>query len=138
MKQAVATPVSDRPHPKKSIAALPCAARTGALLGTMLVDMRGAIQACSDAIADLAQWIPAEVLGLPVRALLPALPLQPGTAGYNLAYASFHSHSGRALTMRIAARGGTAIAVQARMRVMRNEREFQFLLELESMETHQA
>lgn len=118
--------------------AVPCPARntgtsavhgTRAALGTILIDMRGAILRCSNAIAELGQWLPKDIAGIPVKALLPALPLHAGTMGYNLAYASFHSS--RSLPMRIAARDGGSVAVRGSVRVVKADRNIQFLLELE-------
>jgi hypothetical protein len=115
-------------------ATLQAAGGASAALGTILLDVRGAICRCSDSIVELGRWQHADLLGHPVRALLPELPLHAGTSGYNLAFASFHAQGRRAMPMRIATSSGEAIAVQARMRVMRNDREFQFLLEIERME----
>src|SRR6476661_8678585 len=97
-----------------------------AVLGTILLDMRGAILRCSNAIAELAQRLPNEVCGIPVKALLPSLPLHASTMGYNLAYASFHST--RPLPMRIAARDGGMVAVRGSVRVVKTNRNIQFLL----------
>jgi PAS domain-containing protein len=103
---------------------------TSTILGTIVLDIHGAIRRCSDAIAESAEWMPGDVVGRPVKALMPALPLHPGTAGYNIAYASFHSHSRRWLPTRILARDGSSVAVRARLRLVKSGSEFEFLLQL--------
>lgn len=55
----------------------------------LVVDSKGLIMDCSD---DLLQPLGVEkkqIVGQSVRSLIPALPFQPATEGYNIAYATF-------------------------------------------------
>lgn len=65
------------------------------LANAMLVlDLCGRIQFCSEAAARLFGYPAADLLGRSVRALIPELPLRPGTSGYNTAYAQFRFAEG--------------------------------------------
>ena len=55
----------------------------------LILDARGAVQFCSDAAAQLFDGRSEEMLGRPIRSLIPALPLRIVTPGYNVAYARF-------------------------------------------------
>jgi hypothetical protein len=125
-----------RPPFRTQEASLPVQASTRfpSILGTLVLDVHGAICRCSAAIAELLQRLPEDLAGIAVKSLLPALPLQAHTLGYNIAYASFHGHSRRALSMRMAVGAGMTVPVRARVRLIRQESEFRFLLQLERLE----
>lgn len=85
---------------KKSSAALDGAAsasglhperRLGGETAVLILDARSAVQFCSDAAAQLFDGKSDEILGRPISALIPALPLRTVTPGYNVAYARFWS-----------------------------------------------
>lgn len=75
----------------------------------LMIDSRGIITACSDTLLQAIGVTKAQIVGNNVRALIPALPFQADTEGYNIAYATFsaaqkearpwviHMHDGRCI-----------------------------------------
>jgi hypothetical protein len=57
----------------------------------LIVSAGGAVQFCSSCAAQLFDGRSAEMLGRPINSLIPELPLQDVTPGYNVAYTCFWS-----------------------------------------------
>jgi len=98
--------------------------------GLLTLDSQAHICFCSESLAALAGITPLDLVGKPVKTLLPALPLNNATPGYNLAFAAFHGASRRAHVSRLIKSDGTSIAVSVLMNVLRVNREYLFSLEV--------
>jgi diguanylate cyclase (GGDEF)-like protein/PAS domain S-box-containing protein len=83
----------------------------GPLDGTLVVDQRGVVRLCSASLAALLGRPAAEFVGRPARSLLPGLPLDPRTPGYNRAWAVLATAESHALPLQLVAGDGTAVAV---------------------------
>jgi diguanylate cyclase (GGDEF)-like protein/PAS domain S-box-containing protein len=70
----------------------------------LVVDQHGAITACGTAIPYMLDLAAERLVGGPVRELLPGLPLDAATTGYNVAYLTFWAACGDA--RRLGGRGG--------------------------------
>jgi len=67
----------------------------GALdFATIVLDASGIIRYCDPEVVRLFGASTYMLLGQPIAALIPDLPLKANTPGYNIAYASFHSSAG--------------------------------------------
>jgi PAS domain-containing protein len=57
----------------------------------LVVDAGGAVRFCGDRAAQLLDTRSEDILGRPIQSLIPDLPLQNATLGYNVAYTCFWS-----------------------------------------------
>ncbi|MBI4291870.1 MAG: hypothetical protein HY661_10355 [Betaproteobacteria bacterium] len=63
-------------------------------LPTMVLDRSGTVRCCDDQAANLFGARPESLVGKHINALIPGLPLNVRTPGYNLAYATFWALGG--------------------------------------------
>ena len=63
--------------------------------GAMALDCRGTVQHCHEDLARLFRARPPALVGRHIRELIPNLPLNAATPGYNAAYATFWAPSGQ-------------------------------------------
>lgn len=57
--------------------------------GTLLLDSKGIIRFCSASAARIVAASPHQLVGRQIRTVLPGLPINPLTEGYNIAFAAF-------------------------------------------------
>src|SRR5436309_1445287 len=65
------------------------------MVGSLILDSKGVIHCSSAAIAQLAGVPQEELTGRAIKLLIPDLPLDADTQGYNVAFFSFLTASGR-------------------------------------------
>jgi hypothetical protein len=106
-------------------------------LGTIVLDSMGCIRLGSSSLAELTGLASEEISGKPIRLILPGLPLQASTPGYNLAYAAFHARASHWMPMQLAVNGGGAVAVTVLLRLLRTDGGILFRLDLKRSETLQ-
>lgn len=69
--------------------------RDAASAGAIVMDCHGTVQHCHEALAQLFHARPRALVGRHIRELIPQLPLNPATPGYNAAYATFWAPKGQ-------------------------------------------
>lgn len=99
---------------------------------TLILDLSGRIRYCSAAAGQLFRRHPAEMIGGPIAALLPELPIRADTPGYNLAYAIFWFSSAgwRRLRITIPAGRGFLLDVSADTVMLEGKRGLVLVLRL--------
>lgn len=93
----------------------------------LVVDQRGLVTACGAAIPYMLDLAPGQLVGRAVRELLPGLPLNAATTGYNVAYLTFWAACGDA--RRLGGNGGDLL-FDVLVRPLGNGRSRSFALEL--------
>ncbi len=101
-----------------------------AAVGALVLDKNGAIRFCSTAVARLAGTTAAGLLGRPVRQLLPQLPFNHGTPGYNVAFAMFSATADVAHSLLLSRADGSQMTVDAALSSFRVNEEHLFCVEL--------
>jgi hypothetical protein len=105
----------------------PALARLSRLL---ILDRYGHIRFCGRDIAALVDVAPEKLIGQPVKSLLPALPINGDTAGYNIAYAVFQANAGRSLLFQLKKSSGITVAVSLSLTVLEIVPEYLLCLEI--------
>lgn len=101
-----------------------------AAAGTLVLDQNGSIRFCSAAVARLAGTTAADLLGRPIRDLLPQLPFNHGTPGCNVAFAMFSSTADVAHSLLLSGTDGIQMTVDASLSSFTVNEEQLFCLEL--------
>lgn len=99
-------------------------------VGSLVLDTNGIIRFCSAAVAWHAGAIAAGLIGRPIKSLLPQLPFNHDTPGYNVAYAMFSFASGVSYTLLLAKVDGSQMTVDASLSSFKINEEHLFCLEL--------
>ena len=101
-------------------------------LGTLIIDSKGAIRFCNDAVAQLAGMDGGTAMvGQKVRAFIPTLPFREETEGYNIAFATFAASRRHSCAWTMHARDGGTLQLEGRLAMRRTQPGFEFHLELE-------
>ena len=97
---------------------------------SVIVDQYGSIRACGQDIATLAGIAGPTLSGQPIKSLLPALPFQARTPGYNVAFAVFHANTGRRTLCKMQSGVGIPIAVDVTLTILETTPAYLFSLEI--------
>lgn len=97
---------------------------------SIILDQYGCIRACGQHVAALAGVAGQTLSGHPIKSLLPTLPFQPGTPGYNVAFAVFHANSLRRTVCKMNKGDGIALAVEVTLTVLETAPAYLFSLEI--------
>lgn len=100
------------------------------VVGSLILDSKGIIHCCSAAVAQLAGVPEDEMAGHAIKSLIPDFPLDAGTQGYNVAFVSFLTASGRAHSAKLQRADGSTIAVEAWTNLLQVNKEYLICLEL--------
>lgn len=85
----------------------------------LIVDSRGSIVECSDALMTSIGIPKEQIFGKNVRSFIPALPFQAETEGYNIAYATFLAARKDATTWSIVLTDGRRFNAEGRIAIQR-------------------
>lgn len=100
------------------------------LSGSVILDQRGSICSCGRGIAALAGVARQALNGQPIKSLLPGLPVQLGTPGYNIAFAVFHANTRRHTVCQMKKAAGTPVTVDVSLTILETVPEYLFRLEI--------
>jgi PAS domain-containing protein len=106
------------------------AALASVVAGSLMLDSKGSILACSENVAQLCGVESEDMTDHPVRTFLPEVPLDACTEGYNVAFVAFCSATGRAETLNVATANGDAVQVEVCFSLLRVESRYLFRLQL--------
>lgn len=101
-----------------------------AAVGSLVLDKTGIIRFCSAAVARLAGTSATCLIGRPIKFLLPQLPFNHDTPGYNAAFARFSSVADVSRALLLNRKDGIQITVDASLSSFKINQEYQFCLEL--------
>lgn len=101
-----------------------------AAAGPLVLDQNGTIRFCSTAAARLAGTTAAGLVGRPIRHLLPQLPFNHGTPGYNVAFAMFSSTADVVHSLLLSRADGSQMTVDTSLSSFKVNAEHLFCLEL--------
>lgn len=114
-----------------------CAAtRTPKPLGTLILDSKGMVRFCSDALARLAGSTAADMVGASARSFMPDLPLDPATEGYNVAFAAFCAARRCLQSWTVTTGHGGTVQVEGYFGSLRTDAGYRFCLELQLPAEH--
>lgn len=97
---------------------------------SVVLDQYGCIRACGQQIAALAGVAGQVLHGQPIKSLLPTLPFQPGTPGYNVAFAVFHASTRRRTVCEMKKGDGVPLAVDFSLSVIETHPAYLFSLDI--------
>jgi PAS domain-containing protein len=100
------------------------------LAGSLMLDTKGTVLTCTDALSRLCGTTEDDLVGRPVRSLLPEVPLGPGTEGYNVAFVAFFSGSRCTGSWPLLTANGDSVQVQGYFTLLKVEKRYLFRLEL--------
>lgn len=99
-------------------------------LGALILDSKGMVRFCSPALARFAGFDRAGMAGIHARSLIPALPFNPATEGYNVAFAAFTAARRSVEHWTLRSADGRSLQVTGSLTVMRMDSGFAFCVEL--------
>jgi PAS domain-containing protein len=94
----------------------------------LIVNAGGAVQFCSNGAAQLFDGRSDEMLGRPINSLIPDLPLQDVTPGYNVAYTCFWSSQDDWHRLHRSVPGGQAAPVEFTLKAARRQQDEPYAL----------
>jgi hypothetical protein len=97
---------------------------------SVILDQYGCIVACGQHIAALAGVEGQTLSGQPIKSLLPTLPFQAGTPGYNVAFAVFHANTRRRTVCKMKNGAGVPVTVDVSLTVLETAPAYLFSLEI--------
>src|SRR3990167_9216609 len=100
------------------------------VVGSLILDSKGVIHCCSEAVAQLAGLAGNELAGRAIKVLIPDFPLCTETQGYNVAFVSFLTASGRGHAATLLKSDGSTLAVEAWTNVLKVNKEYLLCIEL--------
>jgi PAS domain-containing protein len=100
------------------------------LAGSLMLDTKGTVLTCTDALARLCGAVEDDLVGRHIKSLLPAVPLGPTTEGYNVAFVAFYSGTRRTGSWRLFTGNGDSVQVQGCFTLLKVEKRYLFRLEL--------
>jgi len=98
---------------------------------SVILDQYGCIRACGQHIAALAGVAGQTLSGQPIKSLLPTLPLQPGTPGYNVAFSVFHAKTLRRTVCTMKKGAGAPVMVDVCLTVLETAPAYLFRLDIQ-------
>ena len=100
------------------------------VLGSLIVNSKGEVSFCSDSVAEFAGYTRDELVGSRVRHFIPALPMNPDTEGYNIAFGVFSSNRRRRQSWMLKKRDGGTVKADAYFGMLKMDSGYVFCLEL--------
>lgn len=97
---------------------------------SVIVDQYGCIASCGQDIAALAGVARQTLHGQPIKSLLPALPFQLRTPGYNIAFAVFNANARRRTVCEMKKEADVPVRVDVSLTVFETAPEFLFSLDI--------
>jgi hypothetical protein len=97
---------------------------------SVILDQYGCIRACGQHIAALAEAAGQVLHGQPIRSLLPTLPFQAGTPGYNVAFAVFHANTQRRTVCEMKIGDGVPLTVDISLSILETQPAYLFSLDI--------
>lgn len=97
---------------------------------SVILDQHGCIRSCGQGVAALARLAAQALDGQSIKALLPTLPFQPGTPGYNVAFAVFHANNKRHTVCRMNTGDGVPLVVEVALTVLETAPAYLFSVEI--------
>jgi len=97
---------------------------------SVILDQYGCIRACGQHIAALAGLAGQMLHGQPIKSLLPTLPFQAGTPGYNVAFAVFHANTQRRTPCKMKKGNGVSLTVDVSLSVLETHPAYLFSLDI--------
>jgi PAS domain-containing protein len=94
----------------------------------LIVNAGGAVQFCSNGAAQLFDGRSDEMLGRPINSLIPDLPLQDVTPGYNVAYTCFWSSQDDWHRLHRSVPGGQAAPVEFTLKAAQRQQDEPYAL----------
>lgn len=123
-------PGNSRP-PHRGLVNRPAALRAPYPLGVLIFDSKGLIRFCSTTLADLLGASANDLAGRCVREFLPALPFDPATEGYNVAFGTFYSTKRCLQSWRMKTGRGGTVQVDGYFASLSTEDGYRFCLQLQ-------
>jgi PAS domain-containing protein len=124
------TPVHPRNHSRISTRRPNSTALISVLVGSLILDNKGNILSCTDSVARLSGIAADELADRPIKSLVPGVPLDPGTEGYNVAFVAFSSATGRVGSWSLVTANRKSVQVEGCFALLKVESRFLFRLEL--------
>jgi hypothetical protein len=103
---------------------------TARLSTAVILDRHGCIRACGQQIATLAGMPVQTLSGQPIKSLLPALPFQPDTPGYNVAFAVFLANTRQRKVCEMRKAADAPVMVDVFLTILETEPDYLFRLEI--------
>jgi hypothetical protein len=100
------------------------------VMGSLMLDSKGSILSCTDTVAHLCGMEVDDMTDQPVKSLLPEVPIDPGTEGYNVAYVSFFAATGRVGSWSLLTSNSGPVQVEGCFTLLKIEARYLFRLEL--------
>lgn len=100
-------------------------------LGALILDSKGVVRFCSPALARFAGFDRSGLAGKHVRSLIPALPFNAGTEGYNVAFAAFTAARHDVEHWALKSADGRSLQVKGSITMLRTDSGFLFCLDLD-------
>jgi hypothetical protein len=97
---------------------------------SIILDQYGCIASCGQEIAALAGVARQTLYGQPIKSLLPALPFQLGTPGYNIAFAVFQANTRRRTVCEMKKGADVRVTVDVSLTVFETAPAYLFSLEI--------
>jgi hypothetical protein len=124
------TPVHSRNHSRISTRRPYSTALISVLVGSLILDNKGNILSCTESVARLCGIAADELADRPIKSLVPGVPLNPGTEGYNVAFVAFSSATGRVGSWSLVTANRKSVEVEGCFALLKVETRFLFRLEL--------
>lgn len=118
-------PGENRPRPARF------AGRGSQSLGVLILDSKGLVFFCSDALARLAGSSSTEIIGTEVRAFMPGIPFDPATEGYNVAFGAFCAAQRCRQSWTLHTRAGGTVQLDGYFAMLKMPSGYVFCLELQ-------
>lgn len=103
---------------------------TARLSTTVILDRHGCIRACGQQIAALAGMPVQTLSGQPIKSILPALPFQPDTPGYNVAFAVFLANTRQRKVCAMRKGAHAPVMVDVFLTMLETEPDYLFRLDI--------
>lgn len=97
---------------------------------SVILDQNGCMRACGQHIAALAGLTRQTLNGKPIKFLLPTMPFQPTTPGYNVAFAVFHAGAGRRTVCKMKNGAGLPVMVDVSVTILETAPAYLFSLDI--------
>lgn len=100
-------------------------------LGVLILDSKGQVFFCSDALARLAGSSSIEMIGMEVRDFMPGIPFDPATEGYNVAFGAFCAARRCLQSWTLHTRGGGTVQLDGYFAMLKMPSGYVFCVELQ-------
>jgi PAS domain S-box-containing protein len=97
---------------------------------SLVLDSKGTIVFCNAAAVHLSGMAGEQLIGRPIKSLLPGLPLGPLTEGYNVAFVAFSSAARGLRSWSLVKDDGSRVRIEGRISLLNAGEGYLFCLEL--------